>query len=40
LNPLTQIQFGYIWSQLKAYAQHFMTLSFQKTIVFHGNKHQ
>jgi Protein of unknown function (DUF2490) len=40
LNPLTQIQFGYIWSQLKASAQHFITLSFQKTIVFHGNKHQ
>ena len=37
-NPLTQIQVGYIWSELKASAQHFITLSFQKTIVLYGNK--
>jgi hypothetical protein len=37
-NPLTQIQIGYIWSELMASAQHFITISFQKTIVLHGNR--
>ncbi len=39
-NPLTQVQVGYIWSELPAAAQHFITLSFQKTIVLHGNRDQ
>jgi Protein of unknown function (DUF2490) len=35
---LSQVQAGYVWSELSKSAQHFFTLSFQKTIVFHGNR--
>ncbi len=37
-TALTQLQVGYIWSDLVAPDQHFITLSFQKTITLHGNK--
>ena len=33
---LSQVQAGYIWSELSKSAQHFITLSFQKSIVLHG----
>ena len=34
---LSQVQAGYIWSELSKSAQHFITLSFQKSIALHGN---
>jgi hypothetical protein len=34
---MSQLQAGYIWSELSKSAQHFFIFSFQKTIAFHGN---
>ena len=38
LNALTQIDAGYIWSKIPDITRHYITLSFQRTILFHGNR--
>lgn len=38
LNALTQIDAGYIWSKIPDATRHYITLSFQRTILFHGNR--
>lgn len=38
INSLAQVQAGYIWSKITGANQHFITLTFQKTILTNGNK--
>ena len=38
LNSLTQIEAGYIWSKIPDLTRHYITLTFQRTILFHGNR--
>lgn len=38
INSSSQVQAGYIWSRLSNLNQHFITLSFQKKISWHGSK--
>jgi hypothetical protein len=38
LNKLTQIEAGYIWSKIPDLTRHYITLSFQRTILFHGKR--
>jgi Protein of unknown function (DUF2490) len=38
INSSSQLQAGYIWSKLSNSNQHFITLTFQKKISWHGNK--
>jgi hypothetical protein len=38
LNALTQIDAGYIWSKIPDLTRHYLTFSFQRTILFHGNR--
>jgi Protein of unknown function (DUF2490) len=38
INNSSQVQGGYIWSKLSNANQHFITLTFQKKITWHGNK--
>ena len=38
LNAVTQIDAGYIWSRIPDVTRHYITLSFQRTILFHGNR--
>lgn len=38
INNSSQLQGGYIWSKLSDSNQHFITLTFQKKIWWHGNK--
>lgn len=38
LNKLTQVEAGYIWSRIPGINRHYMTFSFQRTILFHGNR--
>ena len=40
LNKLTQIEAGYIWSRVPDLNRHYMTISFQRTILFHGNRNK
>jgi hypothetical protein len=40
LNKLTQIDAGYIWSRVPDLNRHYMTMSFQRTILFHGNRNK
>jgi Protein of unknown function (DUF2490) len=37
IDPSAQIQAGYIWSKLTGANQHFITFTFQKTILANGN---
>jgi Protein of unknown function (DUF2490) len=37
INPSAQVQAGYIWSKLTGANQHFITFTFQKIILAHGN---
>lgn len=37
INPSAQVQAGYIWSKLTGANQHFITFTFQKTILANGD---
>lgn len=38
MNKLTQIDLGYIWSRIPEVNRHYMTVSFQRTILIHGSR--
>jgi len=38
INNLTQIEAGYIWSEIPEIVRHYITISFQRIISFHGNR--
>ncbi|MBS1574837.1 MAG: DUF2490 domain-containing protein [Bacteroidetes bacterium] len=37
-DKLTQIEAGYMWSRIPGINRHYMTISFQRTILFHGDR--
>lgn len=38
INKLTQVEAGYIWSKIPDITRHYITLSFQRTILFYGHR--